>query len=145
MEICVGVGVATFVKTDGALRGSLATSRRPQHQTVVSTAIAQVRCPPAATAVADVISDGEYATARDVFPVPSCPAELSPVHHTAPLRTTHEWLDPSASDVSAGGLMTAGVFGGADDAGVVTSNSPQMDAITINEDVKERRRIMKSR
>jgi len=41
--------------------------------------------------------------------------------------------------------MTAGVLSGADDAGVVTSNSAQMDATTIHKDVKERRRIMESR
>jgi len=41
--------------------------------------------------------------------------------------------------------MTAGVVGGADDAGVVAIKSAPMEATTINEDVKERRRIMESR
>lgn len=71
MGICIGVEVATFVKTFGVIFGSTTTSRRPQHQTDESTEMAHVRWPPADTAIADVMSEGENATARDVLPVPS--------------------------------------------------------------------------
>ena len=80
----------------------------PQHHAVASLRTAHVESPAADTEIALVMSEGEKEMARREPPVPSCPLEFEPVHHTVLLRMMHVCCVPAVTEEIAGALITPG-------------------------------------
>ena len=92
----------------GVSSGSSVEGIVPQHHTVASFRIAHVESPEAETDSAFVMSEGEKEIARREPPVPSCPLEFEPVHHTVLLRIMQVCCEPAVTDEIEGVSMTPG-------------------------------------
>jgi len=82
----------------------------PQHQTVASVRTAHEVVPPTSTIIAFVIAEGLKAIVLVSDPVPSCPRELDPVHHTVVSRTMHVCSAPALTDEITGITANPGVL-----------------------------------